>query len=52
MSILKPTKQADFSFQVVIRFERLETMGGNSANIVYRLTEVQGVKSPELGKEI
>lgn len=50
--MLKPDQAGGFSFQGVIRFERLETMGSNSANIVYRLTEVQGVKSPELGKEI
>jgi hypothetical protein len=36
--ILKPD-QARFSFQGVIRFERLETMGSNSANIAYRLND-------------
>jgi hypothetical protein len=30
--ILKPDQARGFSFQSVIRFERLETMGGNSAN--------------------
>jgi hypothetical protein len=33
---LKPDQARGFSFQSLIRFERLETIGGNSANIVFR----------------
>ena len=39
MPILKPDQAGGFSFQGVIRFERLETMGSNSANIAYRFDD-------------
>ena len=38
MPILKPDG-AGFSFQGVIQFERLETLGSNSANLVFRFDD-------------
>jgi hypothetical protein len=39
MPTLKPTPEGGFSFQNTIQFERLDTMGSNSANLVFRFDD-------------
>jgi len=39
MPTLKPNPEGGFSFQGVIRFDRLDTMGSLSANLVFRFDD-------------